>query len=186
MKGFIPSGAWMIACETCLFSFLVVSLLQLSDAKAAFNDSFRNAKYCDQLRSDIATLRSMSSVADERQSGEELTNSQIIRVAADCGMAENQVTSIQRMAPLKMDGTDYQREDIAIDFRSASMQELIQFGLEMERLRGTSKLTQIILRHQPTAGRRSDAVVTTPEATERWNAELILTQLVFVATRTTE
>ncbi|WP_218933570.1 hypothetical protein [Rubripirellula lacrimiformis] len=156
------------------------------DAEAAFNDSTNNELKCNRLTSDIAVLREMSSVADDRQSGTELTNSQIVRMAADCGMAENQVTSIQRMDPMKIEETDYQREDIAIDFRSVTMQELIQFGLTAELARGASKVTQIRLNHQPALPSAAKASLAGTKARETWNANLILTQLVFAATRTTE
>lgn len=186
MKIFPSRAVGLIACETLLFSLVLFSVLQLSDAEAAFNDSVWNEKHCDQLTSDIANLRQMSSIANEHQTGEDLTNSQIIRVAADCGMTENQVTSIQRMSPLKIDQTDYQREDIAVNFRSVSMKQVIQFALAMEQLRGSSKATQIGLRHQSSNGRSGASGTPSSEPPEQWNVELILTQLVFVATRTTK
>lgn len=185
MKSSSTTSFSLIAGETVLVILISVFSLQLSESQSAFEDAVANERHSRQLKEDILQLRSMESVADESKWTEELSNSRIIQIAAESGMREDQVASIQRLTPIQIEKTDYQQDDIAIEFRSATMQELILFGLKVEGLEDASKVTRISLRDASTNANSRRTRGDSGERTEpeRWNAELILTQIVFTATR---
>ena len=158
----------------------MVSVLRLSEAHASLEASTRNDRFCERLASDIQQLRRMGSIAEEKQTASDLGNSRLVRLATECGMAENQVTSIRRLLPLAIDGTDYQRQDVSIELQSVTMQQLVTMAIKAEDLRGSAKVTSMNLTSvRPTS--RAAVLNSRDESGELWNAELILTRLVFVA-----
>lgn len=175
-----PKLLWLMIIESVLVATILVAFLRLGEAKAAYLDSSKNQRDCRSLKMEITKLRRLTSVAEETQPAASIANSQIIRLASDCGMTENQVSSIQRLSPVSVEDTDYERQDVAINIRAATMPQILQLALNAEAQRVSAKVTQMSLSHQRnTPGVNQMDIV----QAERWNAELILTQLVFVATR---
>lgn len=185
MRNISIAALSMIAAEVLLTILVLLSILRWSESRIAFEDSVANERYASQLKDDVLRLRSMESVAQESQAADPLSNSKLIEIAVECGMRENQITGIQRLLPVQLGSTDYQQQDISVSLRAVTLQQIIQFGLNVESRENAKKITRISLRHASTSlGERSEiGSFETTDYMEEWNAELILTQVVFTATR---
>lgn len=169
---------WFFAAEVVLLSFMAVSLLQYSEATASLNDCVFNQQASERLVSDIRTLRNRRSVAEEDETSTEIDNRQLVTWARQSGMQEDQVVSIRRLIPSTIEKTEYQRHDTTIELRSATMEQILGFALRIEETRSTSRITQINLTSDQ--GYRRN-VAETSDSREKWNVQLILTQLVYGA-----
>ncbi|MEO1527965.1 MAG: hypothetical protein AAFX06_21235 [Planctomycetota bacterium] len=154
---------------------MLVATLRWLDAKVALSDSLANKNLCEALAGEIGTLRSMSTVANEASPQLEVSNSDLVQVASQCAINANQVDSIRRITPAKIEGTEYERRDIVIDLRDVTVEQVVKLVLQADSLPGGFKATSLSLAARPSGARSM------PE--EKWNANLTLTQLVFSATR---
>ncbi len=180
LPSFTRSAMWLLAGEALLLAAIVLSFLHLSEAKAAFRDSSHNQQLCQQLASEIESLRNMASVADEGEADSTIDGSRIIQLAQDCGITESQVTSIQQPVPIQIDGTDYQRKDISPSLRGVTIKQVIKLALEVEKLGGSAKVTSIQF-NSNSQSRRNRKTTSDAKSVERWNADLTLTQLIYAA-----
>ena len=180
--------------QTVLLSLIAVSWLWMSEAKGAFQDSARNERDCRTLVAEIETLQAMGAVATEDRTESGFGNAQLLQTAVSCGMTENQVASFRRQTPVQIDGTDYRRQDLSVVLRDVTLEQLLSFGIRIESEYDTVKTSAINLISGRSLQRQYNGVkpssvdaVKPPlnDPPETWNAELILTQMAYVATSAT-
>lgn len=177
MTAFPKKIVWLLAVQVSLTSLLILSLLQWDEAKLAYEDSYRNRLACVELSEEIRSLRNLSTVAEESDIDLDMGNSPLVKLARANGITENQISSIQRYEPEVVEGSDYQREDVSIQVREASMAQLLRFAEQAEASNESTRVTSFALTHARTRRDRG-GVDKTPEM---WNAQLILTRLTFIA-----
>lgn len=193
-QSFTRREIWITILETVLLSLIALSWIWMSEAKAAFNDSTQNEQDCRRLVSEIETLQKMGAVATEDRSDSNFGNAALIKAAVVCGMTENQLISLRRHPPLHIDRTDYRQQDLSVVLREVTMEQLLSFAIQVENQHDSVKTTAINLINgrslqrqrrsvKPTAAKTGKGQPNGP--TEKWNAELILTQLAYVATSAT-
>lgn len=174
--------AWALGIQLALLIAIVISVLWLQEAKASFQDTWRNQVLCSQLSEEILDLRNLQSVAQDKDVDEDLSNRKLIDLATTFSISENQLQSIQRLIPTKIENTDYSRQDISVTLKSIALPKLLELALALEEQHPSTKITSIRLSSSRQARFRNEAVPAGSE--EVWNADLVLTQLVFAATRT--
>ncbi len=176
MRGLKSWTTFLVGVEVLLVVLIVVACYRIGEAKSAFTDTVANQRLCQKLAADIGTLRKMSEIAQETEPQLSFGNADLVRLADQCGMSESQLGSIQRLAPLAVEGTDYQRQDIALELRGVTMEQVLRLSLKLEESHSSTKVTSL----QIAAARRSSSL-TTSDGAEIWNTQLILTQLLYVA-----
>jgi len=193
-RSFTRTEIWITLLEAALLSLIALSWIWMSEAKAAFNDCTQNEQDCQRLVSEIETLQKMGAVATEDRSDSDFGNAALIKIAVACGMSENQLTSLRRHATLQIDGTDYRQQDLSVVLREVSLEQLLRFAIQVENQHDSVKTTAINLINGQSLQRQRRIVKPTAakgekdrtnDPTEKWNAELILTQLAYVATSAT-
>ncbi|WP_436717715.1 hypothetical protein U8335_13615 [Roseiconus lacunae] len=175
---------WVIAfglTQAVVFGVLAVSVMRLRESKVSLVDNKRNAEICKQLAAEIRGLRQLESVAEENNSTAQLENSAVLAIASKCRINETQIRSIQRIPPESISGTEYIQQGISVMMTNVSLFQVNKFAIEAEHASGNPKTTLISLNE---ASRRSDSNVTAGRIPhpELWNAQVILTQLVYDAT----
>ncbi|QDV42566.1 hypothetical protein Enr13x_24140 [Stieleria neptunia] len=170
--------------QAVIFAVIAVSVIRWSEARAALRDNQRNEALCKQLAAEIRGLRQLGSVAKERVPEKDFGNATILELAATCRIGEGQVRSIQRIPSAPVPDTDYQQQGISIHLSRVTFFQVSKFALELEKLHGNPKTTIVSL--MAVGDRRGTREAERTRATlELWNAELILTQLVYDATSKT-
>lgn len=170
----LDSRAWLAAAQATLIVLMILSALQLGDAQSSLEDSARNKKLAVKLASQVKQLRAMKSVANDDEKQVRVDNLQVVELAKMCGVSELQIASIQRLGVEHVENTEYERHDTSLRFRTVTMRQLLQMGLVIERERTFAKVTAIYL----TNGRQAPQ---DDSSEDLWDAELILTQLLYVA-----
>lgn len=170
---------WISMVEAVLLASIMLAALRFSESKASLNDAAFNVQRGSQLASQIESLRKLSSVASESVEPEELSNQRLVDVARGCGISEKQMRSINRLTPSKIENTDYQRQDISIELNRVSMEQIVKLTLAAEQFPGKLSATSLNLTHAGSTSQNRRG----PANEEQWNAQMILTQLVYIATR---
>ena len=153
---------------------LIVSFLPMREARATLLDSRHNVQACEQLAIEIKQMRGLNSVANDHAEGPGMTNAKIIATVRELGMSEAQVRSVQRLMPADVEGTEYQRQDVSLILNSVSMQQVVRFLLKIEKDFSSTKATSLNLSVARNSRRNT-------QPGERWNAQVTLTQLVYLA-----
>ncbi len=165
--------------QVALIAWVVISMLRLSEAKTAMGDAYENREACERLSAEIKSLRKMETVAQDDDSDEPISNSSLVQLASECGMSSDSITLINALTPIPIQDSDYQSQDVSIQLESVTVEQLVKLALRIERGKHGAKVTSIQLTGQRTANHGKNLGKTA--ADERWNARLILTQLLFTA-----
>lgn len=150
--------------------------MRSGDARQSLLDSVQNERICEQSAAEILGLRQLESVARERGKDGDLENSELVRAVIQSGVTERQIQSIRRLRAAPITGDSYKQENIQISLQAVTVEQIIRCMLQIEENSGAPRATQLRMVAAPSTdsthvGKRED-----------WNMELVLTQLVFVAT----
>ena len=169
----------LIAFQSAIVVLVLLAILQFAGARDSYQAAAENQIRCERLAESIGRLRKMESVADEGTEKTMTSNQQIVQLARGCGIAEQQIGSIRPLVS-EIENTDCQRVDLAIELKAVSMQQLVKLVLNFENRPGfkATSLSLSSARAQNPFRNRD-----TQQVGEVWNAQVTLTQLVFIATR---
>lgn len=166
---------WLLISLHCvLLAVMVIAALRMNEAKASLADSQINLRAGEQLALEIKQLRGLKSIADEETDISSLSNIRIMEIVRQLGMNESQVRTLKRLVPAPIDGTDYQHQDVSIRLNGVTLEQVFQFLLQVEQGPSSAKATSLRLDMARSSGRET-------QSDERWNAQLTLTQLLYLA-----
>lgn len=183
------SSRIFLAIQTVLCVVGFLAFLRMREARIAALDSKDIRKRSEQLAGEIAELRDSKSIADDGRKEGNITNVQLVGLARQCGIAESQIRNIERFTPTAAVNADYEEQLVSLQLSQISLKKAIEFILRIQSEQPSYVPTSLSLtpgfssrRTPPSAStnRRETGSEANPE---RWNAQLTLTQLVFVATR---
>ncbi len=163
----------------CVGLFAVVlgvwSTLDLLEAGAAAQDPTRNLHAMEEIASDIEQLREL--VASAHLAGEQPTETTQtwVDLAAEAKIGSEQVVEVNRLEPMPIPDTSYSRDDVFLKIRRVAMSELVAFLLLCRDRE--SGYTPASVHLVSVASPQENPPI------ERWDASLVLTRVLFTATR---
>ncbi len=170
---------WFIIAQACLLALLSVFGLMVYESGISVQDAYANSIVCERYASEIEQLQKVESVAGERSVDNMVGTPEIVALSRKCAISDANIRTIKHLTPMPIEGTDYERQDVQIDLQRVSMEQIIKLALGLQADFDSTRVTSLRL----TAAGPATSLPGRNFAIETWNAQLILTQLVFVATR---
>lgn len=172
----VVRSSWLAACMVILLVVgTLASLLRLSDAKAAAVDARANLDRITSLARQIEVLRRSADRAAVRGEQKDESSKNWIEYAQSAQILERQISKIDPLPLKKLGNTDYSREDVSIQIKGITAKQLIQFLLKCESVDVGYHSSSVHLSSVPSAAVERDL----------WNADLVLTRMLFTATNPT-
>ena len=168
----------LLIAQALVLSIGLICLLRLQETKSSYADSKANAAECKQLEVEILQLQQLKSVAGEEIDAG-ITSKRLMDLLRKINVPEKQVASISPMPAMPIEGTEYERHDVAISLNAVTMEQVMRFLIGVETTYPSAKATSLQLRGSQTSARKP------AQSGEVWNVQLTLTQLVYLA-RTAE
>lgn len=169
-------STWLAACGvTLLVVGTMASLLRLGDAKAAAADARANLDRIAALARRIELLRKSENRAAVQGEQKVESSKSWIEYAQGAQISERQISKIERLPLKEVGNTDYSRDDVFIQIKGISAKQLVQFLLKCESVDVGYQSSSVHLSRVPAA----------PGERDLWNADLVLTRMLFTATNPT-
>lgn len=169
-------SSWLAAClVTLLVALTLASVLHLSDAKAAANDAHANLARVTALASRIQELRKSENRAVVHGEQQIESSKNWVERAQAAQIPEHQISKIDPLPPKKIGNTDYSRDDVFIELKGVTAHQLLEFLLKCEAGEDGYQSSSVHLSRVPNA----------PSDRDLWNADLVLTRMLFTATNPT-
>ena len=164
-----------LCVQALILPLLVLCFFRFSEAKTSYLDSQQNLADCKQIATEIGQMRQLQSVACDQTAQADLNNKNLIRLLRKTGINESQLGSLTTLPVTKVPETEYERHDVSIDLNAVSVEQLLRLVIGIEKRFSTTKATSLNMRANRTRVR------TTARSGELWNAQVTLTQLVYLA-----
>lgn len=165
--------------QAALLVAMLLGWIRLAEAKAASQDASRNADLCRRLVDEIRELRETPVIVEDHGPGGGLTNQSLMSAFRQVGIEDRQVGAIRRSDPRAIPETDYERHDVGLSVRAVTLESLLRYAMICERQFSGCRVSSLSISAAASPARRQSSVA--QPGAERWNAELALTNLVYVA-----
>ena len=175
--------ALFLSIQVALVAMGIHFGLRLFEANAALTDNHQAQVRCAKLSREILQMRDLAEVASEsggNAAEEPLDTARFEQLAGECGIGPEKVRSINPLTPQTLENTEYERKDWVLDLQDVTMSQLLSMALRLELSHTAAKVTSLRLSAVSAANSRVSRSVDR-QVRERWNAELTLTQLKYVA-----
>lgn len=167
---------WLLAgLVIALAVITVASVLRLNEAKAGALDAHDNLARITALANRIYTLRKSQNRAMVQGEQKVESSKNWIQYAQSVQIAERQIVKIERLPLKRIEKTEYSRDDVFMEINAVTATQLVAFLLKCEDAQIGYQATSVHLSRPGNA----------PAAQDLWNADLLLTRMLYTATNPT-
>jgi hypothetical protein len=159
----------------------LLSWFDLTQSRSGCFDAATQASDSSELALAILELRKKRSIASTSTNDSPLSNQSLVRLLSEAKIQESKLAEIQRLAATPIPKTEYLRDDAVMILRGVTIEQLARLLVAAEGHSQGIVPTSISLNWPKSSGSRSNG--RSAESAETWETQLILTHLVYDATR---
>lgn len=157
----------------------VYSLQELSSANREYAASLGELEECELLTNEISRLSNNPRLASLDVDSPQQVIGRVSTAMQVADIPSSSLASVAPSAPTRVGSTQYQQRLTQLSFQNVSLAKLATFVIEVTKSNDGSYVRDIVLTN---ASRNSTGTDDASNPTERWEARLILTQLIYSPT----